>query len=698
MDDVVAFTSPVARFEREDRIAVLTIDNPPVNALGQAARQALLDVVHASEADSGIDALVVLCAGRTFCAGADVREFARTPAQPALPAVVAAIEASAKPVVAALHGTALGGGLEVALACHYRLAVASASLGLPEVKLGLIPGSGGTQRLPRLVGVAKALDMMVGGEPIAASEAQAFGLLNAIIEPADMRGAAVAFARSIVGKPLLRTRDRTGKLDAARRHPELFASYEKANASTFRGNEAAHAIVAALRAGLELPFAEALAIERTHFERLRGGPQSRALRYAFFAERKAAKVPGITADTPVRDIASVGVIGAGTMGTGIAIAMLAAGLPVTLVETAEETLRRSADMIRKTVERRVERGRMARGAAERALAGLLPTGDAAALGAVDLVIEAAFETMEVKKGIFARLDSIAKPTAILATNTSYLDVDAIAAATSRPEQVLGMHFFSPANVMKLLEIVRGARTSAEVLATALAVGRRAGKIAVVVGNAPGFVGNRMLAVRRREAEAMILEGASPYEVDRVAEAFGFPMGPFRVGDLAGLDLGWSRESSTGATIRERLCERDRRGQKSGAGYYDYVDGKAMPSSDVETLIAAFAAEKGIARRRVPEGEIRARLLYPMINEGVRILEHGKATRASDIDVVWIYGYGWPVVTGGPMYYGDSVGLDEIIAALERLGPDNRPASLLRETAATGGQLSEIDLSLKTLGA
>lgn len=657
----------------ENRVAVLTIDNPPVNALSTPVRAALLEAVTAVQSDDNVDALVIACGGKTFFAGADLKEFDAPPADPLLTETVDALEASNKPVIAAIHGSALGGGLEVAIACHYRIATAQARFGLPEVKLGLMPGSRGTQRLPRLVGIANALDMIALGNPIDTAKALEFGLIDRV-----SAGALVAdacdFARE-VGTNIRRTSERAVAPLAA----DHFDTFAKRNARKFRGLDAPPAIIRAVRASGELSFADGVALERKLFLELRHGPQTKALRHVFFAEREALKIPGQTGIEP-RPLKSTGVIGAGTMGTGITLALLSGGLPVTLVEQSAQALERGAGIIAKTLADDVKSGRKSQADAEKAQAMLSTSMDYAALAGADLIIEAAFETMPVKQAIFTALDAAAKPGAILATNTSYLDIDQIAAATRRPRDVVGMHFFSPANIMKLLEIVRAAQTAPDAIATALAVAKRIGKVPVVAGNAYGFIGNRMLAVRRREAETMLVEGASPSQIDRVTEDFGFPMGPFRMADLAGLDLGWSAETSKASTIRERLCEAGRRGQKTGAGFYDYdADRRPTPSAVVDSIVAGFAADRGLTRREVPDTEILDRLLWPMIDEGARLFDEGIAQRVSDIDVVWINGYGWPAWTGGPMYHAQVVGIETVAARLRGLGRE--PSAALLKLAA-----------------
>jgi 3-hydroxyacyl-CoA dehydrogenase len=631
-----------------DRIAFVTIDNPPVNALGQAVRAALVDAVTQLAGNDSVDAMVLACSGRTFIAGADIREFGVAAEPPHLPDVVNAIEASAKPVVAAIHGTALGGGLEVALGCHARVASPSAKLGLPEVTLGLMPGAGGTQRLPRLVGLDMALTMITFGKSVGAVEAEAAGLIDCIAPESRLLDTATEVVRRLIGQPLRRTRDLTDRITAAT--TDQVDNFAIANARKIRSLDAPAAILASLRDAITLPFADGMATERERFLALRAGAQSAALRHAFFAERQACKLSGLEGLEP-RTIDSVGIVGAGTMGTGIALNFLLAGIPVRLIEQRDQALARGVAVIRKTLEDNAVSGRCSHAAAKRAGALLTFSLDYADLANADLIIEAAFETMEVKRAIFTDLDRVAKAGAILATNTSYLDVDAIAAVTTRPGDVIGLHFFSPANIMKLLEIVRARETAADVLVTGLALAKCIGKVAVVSGNAYGFIGNRMLAVRRREAEAMLVEGAPAETIDRVLETFGFPMGPFRMADLAGLDLGWFAGTSTGSSVRDRLNEAGRHGQKAGAGFYDYDDNRRpFSSARAEAIVARFAADMGITRRVFDDTEILDRLLWPMIDEGNRILEEGIALRASDIDAVWLNGYGWPRWTGGPMYY------------------------------------------------
>jgi 3-hydroxyacyl-CoA dehydrogenase len=675
---------------RVDTVGVLTVHAPPVNALSHAVRSGIADGIKALGTDPSVKAIVLICDGRTFIAGADITEFGKPLKAPGLVEVEETIEAAGKPVVAAIHGTALGGGLETALACHYRVAVPSAKLGLPEVKLGILPGAGGTQRLPRLVGVEKALDMITTGEPVGAKAAHDLGLVDAVVAEGDLKSAAIEFAKGLIaaGKPLRKIRDEDGKLVAARARPELFAEARKVAAKRFRNFKAPQLCVDAVEAAVKLPFAEGLAAERRLFTELLTGPQSAAQRYVFFAERAVAKIPDIADDTPVKPIKSVGIMGAGTMGGGIAMNFLNAGIPVTIVEAKAENLDRGIGIIRKNYEATAKKGRLTPADVETRMGLLTGSLDMGDLKSADLVIEAVFENMDLKKEVFGRLDAIAKPDAILATNTSYLDVDAIAAMTKRPQSVLGLHFFSPANVMRLLEVVRGAKTDKSVIATAMATAKKIGKVPVLVGVCHGFVGNRMLAERQREATALVLEGAMPWDVDRVLYDFGLPMGPFAMSDLAGLDIGWQKDTSRSATMKDILCEMDRRGQKSGAGFYDYdADRKATPSKLVEQMILDFSAKRQVARRTISDQEILERTIFPMINEGAKILEEGKALRASDIDIVWINGYGWPVYRGGPMHYGDSVGLPVVLAKMREFegkhGAAFKPSKLLERLAAEG---------------
>ncbi|TPK12875.1 3-hydroxyacyl-CoA dehydrogenase [Mesorhizobium sp. B2-5-9] len=673
----------------EGGVAIVTIDNPPVNALSFHVREPLMQALVALRDDASVAAIVIACAGRTFVAGADITEFGKPMQQPELRAIVAVLEAIARPTVAAIHGTALGGGLELALGCHFRVADQGAKLGLPEVKLGILPGGGGTVRLPRLVGAAKALKMIVSGTPIGADEAYGAGLVDAVFE-GDLTTHAVNFAREMArkGGPFPPVRDR----DDVLKETDLAAFDAEAAdlARKARGLEAPIACAQAVRNAVTLPFDEALAEERALFVKLVASDQSRAQRHLFFAEREAAKLPG--KDVVKRRIARVGVIGAGTMGGGIAVAFANGGFPVTLLETSQEALRRGLATIEKNYTVSVARGSLSEDAKRQRLAQFKGTIDHADLAECDLIVEAAFEDMAVKKEIFGKLDAAARPGAILATNTSYLDIDEIAASTSRPQDVLGLHFFSPANVMKLLEIVRAEKTAPDALATVIDLARRIGKVAVVVGVCHGFVGNRMLAARGSESEALLLEGATPSQIDKAFTDFGWPMGPFQMGDLAGLDIGWRNRKARGLTavIADTLCEQGRFGQKTGRGFYLYENGSRTPVPDpeVEALIRDKAAEKGIVPRTIGADEIIERTLYPLVNEGAKILEEGIAARASDIDVVWVNGYGFPIGKGGPMFWAGLEGAARIVGRLrywhEQTGKDVfKPAPLLERMAETG---------------
>lgn len=651
-------------FDRRGRIAILTVNNPPVNALSQHVRQGLRDGVKQAVADAAVSAIVIVCAGRTFIAGADITEFGKPPKEPGFHEVLDLIEGSAKPVVAAVHGTALGGGLEVALACHYRLGVKGARFGLPEVKLGLLPGAGGTQRLPRAVGVEKALQMIVSGDPIGADEALKHGLIDEIAD-GDLTAAGVAFAEKVLNekRPLKKIRDLADKIGAVRGKPEVFASFRKSVARQTRGFRAPENCIKAVEAAVNLPFAEGMKRERELFMELMASPESKAQRYFFFAEREAAKIPDVPAETPTKEIKKAAILGAGTMGGGIAMNFANVGIPVTVVEVAKDALDRGIGVVRKNYEATAAKGRLTAQDVEKRMGLITGTTDFNAIADADIVVEAVFEEMPIKKEVFARIDKICKADAVLATNTSTLDVNEIASATKRPESVIGMHFFSPANVMRLLEVVRGANSSKTTVATAMTVGRRIGKVSVCVGVCYGFVGNRMLHQRGREAEKLILEGALPHQVDKVLVDFGFPMGPFAMGDLAGLDVGWRIRKGKGvkSAVADRICELGRFGQKTGSGYFRYEKGDRTPVPDpeVEKIILDVARGMGIQRRAISDDEILARLLYPMVNEGAKILEEGIATRASDIDVIWVYGYGWPVYRGGPMFWADQVGLKTI---------------------------------------
>jgi 3-hydroxyacyl-CoA dehydrogenase len=670
---------------RDGEIAVITSDNPPVNALKHEVRAGLVEALGQAHADGAVRAVVIACAGRTFFAGADITEFGKPPHPPSLHDVIDAIEAIPKPVVAAMHGTALGGGFELALACHFRVAAPGARVGLPEVKLGLLPGAGGTQRLPRLVGPEKALKMIVTGEPIAAAEALAGGVVDKIVE-GDLTPAAAAFARRVVaeGRPLRLVRDREDKLIG-----EGFADAAETLTRRLRGREAPAACVEAVRNAIVLPFEEGLRREGELFRQLVAGDQSKAQRHIFFAEREAARILDMPQGLTPRPIASGAVIGAGTMGGGIAMCFANAGIPVTLVEAGRDLLQKGLDRVAANYRTTVSRGGLAIDEMERRMALIAGVVDLDAVGSADVVIEAVFEEMDVKKRVFADLDRLAKAGALLATNTSTLDVNEIARATARPHDVLGTHFFSPANVMRLLEIVRGAGTSFEALATVVALGRRLGKAPVTVGVCYGFVGNRMLARRSVETERLLLEGALPQEIDAAVVGFGFPMGPCAMMDLAGLDVGWRIRKARGerAAIEDALCEAGHYGQKTSKGYFRYDAGSRTPVPDpeIEKIILEASSQLGINRRPIAEEEIVERMTLPMINEGARILEEGIAACPGDIDVIWVYGYGWPVWRGGPMYYANQLGLAHIRDRLIHYADQSRdetlrPAPLLQRLA------------------
>ncbi len=686
----------VADLTVEGDVGVLTLNSPPVNALSANVRDGIHDGIKAAIDNAAVKSIVLICAGRTFIAGADITEFGGAPKEPSLQEVQAVIEGSPKPVIAAIHGTALGGGLEVALTCHYRVAVSSAKCGLPEVNLGLLPGAGGTQRLPRIVGAEKALEMMTSGSHVPAKQCLEMGLVDEIVPEGELKSGAVAFAMKIVAenRPLKKVRDLNEKMEAARAHPEIFANFRKANARKFRGFLAPEYNIRCIEAAVNLPFEEGMAVERKLFMELMMGPQSAAQRYSFFAERTANKIPDVPDDTPVLPINKVGVIGAGTMGGGIAMNFANAGIEVVIVEVKQEALDKGLKVVRGNYERSATNGRFPMSEVNVRMGRITGALDVQALADCDLVIEAVFERMDIKKDIFTKLDALCKPGAILATNTSYLDTNEIASVTQRPESVIGLHFFSPANVMRLLEIVRADHTSKEVIATCMKLAKKIGKVAVLVGVAPGFVGNRMLAQRSREAQAMVLEGAMPWDVDRVLYDFGFPMGPFAMGDLAGLDIGWVKEDSKGETLRDVLCEMDRRGQKTGAGYYDYDENRnAKPSPVTEKIIHDFIEKSGANPRQIGDDEILQRSLYSMVNEGAKILEEKKAIRASDIDVVWQNGYGWPVYRGGPMYWADSVGLTKILEKLKEfqisMGDQWTPSALLEQLATEGKSFKDL---------
>jgi len=687
----MATINEVTDLTNEGDVAVLTLNSPPVNALSAKVREGIHEGIKAAIKDASVKSIVLICEGRTFIAGADITEFGGKPKGPSLFEAQKMIEDAPKPVVAAIHGTALGGGLEVALTCHYRVAVPSAKCGLPEVNLGLLPGAGGTQRLPRIVGPEKALQMVTSGQHVGAKQCLEMGLVDELTGQDSLRADAIAFASKIVaeGRPLKKVRDLNEKVEAARGKTEIFDNIRKAIARKTRGFLAPEYNIQCIEAAVNLPFDEGIKVEQKLFMELMTGPQSAAQRHVFFAERQVWKIPGIAKDLPQIPVNKVGIIGAGTMGGGISMNFANAGIEVVIVERDQAPLDKGLGVIRKNYENTAKKGRITAADVETRTGLISGATDMNALADCDLIIEAVFENMDVKQDIFKKLDEICKPGAILATNTSALNIDEIASVTKRPESVIGLHFFSPANVMRLLEVVRADKTSDTVIATSMAIAKKIGKIAALVGVCPGFVGNRILAQRQREANKLIMEGAMPWDVDRVLFDFGLPMGPFAMSDLAGLDLGWREETSNpDGVMRDRLVEMNRRGQKTGAGFYDYDDNrKATPSKVVEDIIIEFSEKTQHTRRAISDEEILERCVYPMINEGFKILEEGKAIRASDIDIVWINGYGWPVYQGGPMFYGQMVGLDKVLAKMKEFeaahGPEFKPAALLETMVAEG---------------
>ncbi len=687
-------------------VAVIQLDNPPVNALSHAVRLHLANELARAEADPAVKAVILVGAAEFFSGGADVKEFNKPQmsAEPNLATLLTLFEHSVKPTIAALSGTALGGGFELTLACHYRVAGPNAKVGLPEVKIGLIPGAGGTQRLPRAVGLETAINMIVSGEPVRATDLAKTALFSQIIE-GDLLAGAKTFARQIAaaGKPAQLLRDRPASHPNQEALLQFARNMVKAKAGPF---PAPLACLDAIEAcATTASFDEGLAKEREIFLTLIQGPESRAIRHVFFAERAAAKIADVPAKTPTRNIAAVGIVGAGTMGGGIAMNFLNAGIPVTLLEVNQEALDKGVATIRRNYEASVKKKKVSAADAESRMALLKPTVSYSDLGAVDLAVEAVFEDLSVKEKVFRQLDAVAKSGAILATNTSTLDVDKIAAFTRRPADVVGLHFFSPANVMRLLEVVRAKTTGNDVLATAMQLAKKIRKLAVVSGVCDGFIGNRMLHRYSAQANFLLEEGCLPEQVDRALERFGFAMGPFRVGDLAGNDISWAirkRRATEGhrsdeGKIADRLCELGRFGQKTGAGWYDYRPGDrtARPNAEVNAMIEKYSAEVGITRRKIDDREIVERLVYALVNEGARILEERIAQRASDIDLVYLNGYGFPLLRGGPMFYADSVGLMEVVSAIRRYARGSHPkpwtaAPLLEKLAAAGGSFATFD--------
>jgi 3-hydroxyacyl-CoA dehydrogenase len=696
--------SEPVRSEIVDAVGVVTLDNPPVNALSLALRTGVRDAVTRFIEDDAVEAIVLTGGGKMFSGGADITEFDSgvSNQSPALPELIELVENSPKPVVAAVHGTAVGGGLELPLGCHARVAAAGSQVGLPEVTLGLVPGAGGTQRLPRLVGPAAALDAIVSGKFLGAEKAHALGLVDRVVEAGgSVVDVAVALAKELAGGgPPTQTRDREDKLSAGVAEG-LFDQARKDAARRRRGFEAPQACIDCVEAAVTKTFEEGLAFERDTFQRLRTSDQSKAQRHAFFAEREARKVKGVGRDTKELTITRGAILGCGTMGGGIAMSFANAGIPVVVTETQQDALDRGMATIRKNYESTVSKGRMSADDAEARIALIEPTLDFERVADADIVIEAVFENMDLKKDIFARLDALCRPDAIMATNTSSLDVNEIAAVTSRPQQVVGTHFFSPANVMRLVEIVRGDATAPEVLATALTLTKRLGKVGVVVGVCDSFAANRMLYPYTRQAQFLLEEGALPEQVDKVIYDFGFPMGPFAVGDLAGVDVGYKvrqhrprPEGVRYSGIADKLYHMDRYGQKTGKGWYRYEPGNRTPIPDPEVteLILETSKELGIERREISDEEILQRCLYPLVNEGARILEEGIAQRSSDLDVIWLHGYGFPRYRGGPMFWADSLGVGHVYDVMkdfhERLGDGLEPAPLLKRLAEEGGTFGD----------
>jgi 3-hydroxyacyl-CoA dehydrogenase len=694
--------SEVARYAVRDGVAVITLDNPPVNGLGNALRAALLEYLKKADADPAVKAAVLIGSAKAFSGGADIREFNAPRLKPDLPDVNDAQDALSKPLVAAIGGFALGGGLELALACHYRVAAPRAQLGLPEVKLGILPGSGGTQRLPRVVPMAEAVKMMTTGNPIPAEKAKELGLVDEIVT-GNLLEESIKYASGLVkaGKGPRVLRNLPPKLEGDPK--AFFARVREQVAKDSRGYPAPLEIVACAEAAATLPFDEGRKQERARFDKLVQGPESKALRHMFFAERQTSKIPDVPEDTPVREIGKAAVIGAGTMGGGIAMNFANAGIPVTVVETSQENLDKGLKKIRDNYAATVSKGRLAQGDMDKRMALIHGTLNLGNIADADIVIEAVFERMDVKQDLFRKLDGIVKQGAILATNTSTLDVDRIAAATTRAQDVVGTHFFSPANVMRLLEVVRGRKTAKDVLATTMKLGKRLKKVPVVSGVCDGFIGNRMLEKYGQQSLFLLDEGASPQQVDRALQGWGMAMGPFAMYDMAGNDIGWEirkrryqeRPEFVYSKVADRICEQGRFGQKSGKGFYRYEAGsrKPLPDPEVERLIEEYRKEIGVKPRPITDDEIVQRCIYALVNEGAYILEEGIAQRASDIDVVYLTGYGFPPYRGGPMFYADSVGLDKVLQSIHQFqkgyqGSQWKPAPLLVKLAKEGRRFND----------
>jgi 3-hydroxyacyl-CoA dehydrogenase len=698
--------SDLVQLAKVDGIAVVTINNPPVNALSSAVASGIASAVAQIEKDDSVQAVVFIGAGRTFIAGADIKEFGERTSgkiicRESLKPLLRRIEDLVKPVVMALHGTAFGGGLELAMAGHYRIALSGTQVGQPEVNLGIIPGAGGTQRLPRLVGVAKAVEMCAQGAPVNARDAFNFGILDRLVE-GDLLTAAIAFAKEVAATPAPKTRERNNKLGISAQNTTIFTAARETARRQQRGLLAPLAAIDAIESATRLPFEEGCQIEEDLFTKCLFSNQSKALIHAFFGEREVAKIPDISKETRTLTIDSVGIVGAGTMGGGIAMAFANAGIPVLLKETEQAALDRGLANIQKTYANSVKRGRFTQQFVDERLKLINATLEYGEFAGVDLVIEAVFEGMALKKEVFGQLDRVCKPAAILASNTSSLDIDEIASATSRPQSVIGLHFFSPANVMRLLEIVRGAASSKEVIATCMQLSKKVNKVGVLVGNCMGFVGNRMFGPYRREAQFLVEEGASVTDVDAALYDFGMAMGPLATGDLAGLDVGWrirkenrhlQKSGVRQAFIEDRLCELGRFGQKTGAGWYKYDENRELsPDPQVSSLIRQWTSEARIPQRQISTQEIVDRCIYTLVNEGSRILEEGIALRAVDIDIIYLNGYGFPAYRGGPMWYADTIGLKKVYERIcefqQRVGSWWEPAPLLRRLAEQGKTFAE----------
>ncbi len=675
-------------YEIHGDVALITIDSPPVNALGYDVRKAIVDGFEKAAGDSGVNAIVLTCKGRTFFAGADIREFGTTQKSPVLPEVISTIESSPKLTIAAMHGTPLGGGLETALACHYRIALPTTRVGLPEVHLGLLPGAGGTQKLPRLTSVEAALDIITSGRQVKSEEALSLGILDKVCSSEDLVKEALGYANDLVADnaPRVLVRERNDKLAEHKGSAEIFNTFRSKNARRFRGFLAKENITKAIQAAVELPFEEGLMRERELFMELMESRASAAQRHVFFAERETIKIPDIPKTTPVRAIDSVGIVGAGTMGGGIAMNFLSAGIPVTMLEQKQEALDHGISVIQKNYQRSVKSGRMSEAALESCMSLITPSLDYADFSTVDLVIEAVFETMEIKKAVFSSLDAVVKDGCILASNTSYLDINEIATSTSRPQDVIGLHFFSPANIMPLLEVVRGEKSDLEVINTGMRLAKTIRKTPVLSRVGWGFIANRVMKFRSLQADSLVLQGINPETIDKVIYDYGFAMGPIAMKDLVGLDV--IGRGSTELTVDSELVSMDRLGQKKNGGYYDYDENRQRTLSPIAMdLIKEVAAKKGVKQITADEDEILARLLYPVINEGAKVLDEGIALRSSDIDIACIKGYNWPVYQGGPMFWANTVGLDNVLNKLrefeQQYGDAFTPSPYLEKLVAEG---------------